>query len=62
MTREEFRTVEVGDNVLLIEPHGHGDGIEWRTPATIVRKHLMTASLQIGEKVVVRNIKQIKKH
>ena len=60
MTREEFRTVEVGDNVLLIEPHG--DGIEWQTPATIVRKHLTTASLQIGEKVVVRNIKQIKKH
>ena len=59
MTREDFKTVEVGDNVLLIE--SHGDGIEWRTPATIVRKHLTTASLQIGDKVFVRNIKQLKK-
>ena len=62
MTREDFRTVEVGDNVLLIEPHGDGDCAEWQTKAIIVRKHLMTASLQIGEKVVVRNIKQLKKH
>ena len=60
MTKSEFEKVKIGDKVLLVEQDEVEAAFPCSQPVTVVRKHRTSASIQIGDKVIVRNIKQLK--
>ena len=60
MTKSEFEKVKIGDKVLLQEQEGTEFAYLCPQSVTVVRKHRTSASIQIGDKVIVRNIKQLK--